>query len=66
MKDWKNFRSIMRKHNGTLIRTGRHQVWRIPGVGQFSVSVSPSDNRAEINAVKLVEKALRQHGITER
>jgi hypothetical protein len=43
-----------------LIRASNHQVWKLPNGAQFVCGRTPSDHRAEQNAIKVLRKLLER------
>ncbi len=41
--------SLLKQANATLIRTGKHEIWKLPNGNLITVSVSASDRRALLN-----------------
>lgn len=52
-------REILKDLNATLLRQKRHQIWLLPNGNTVVVSNTPSDHRAEQNAIRDIRKAAR-------
>lgn len=50
----------LREAGAVLVRRKRHNVWRLPSGRMFVSAQSPSDRRAEHNALRDLRAALRE------
>jgi hypothetical protein len=54
--------SALKQANATLIRTGKHEIWKLPNGNIITVSVTPRDRRALFNVRSDIRRGMNSHG----
>ncbi len=60
---WTRVERALKDANAVLVRHKRHAVFRLPNGRNFVMPSSPSDHRAEQNALKDLQRALKDNPI---